>query len=617
MSAAGRKFDAQANKIRAGMTRVENGFKNAGAKLANLQTGLASLGAGVFLKGALEESMQFQRSLNMTKAVTGSTVEQMEMMRAKALEWGAQTQFSSVQVAGAMAELGKMGNKTNEIISLMPGTMALAAAGEIEMAQAANYTMGILNQFGMELDNAGTVADVLAKGASMAATSVDGIASAMSNTGLQAQMAGLTIQDTTAALAAMASKNLEGAEAGTMMMNTLKALQVMPDKVREGFEGMGINIDNFRDSTTGQMTDFWGLIEAMKEAGATGAQLGEMFDVRAMKGMAVLVGTSTEQLNEYRESLSDTVGASQEMADTLQEGLKPMIQFESMMQNLKVIVGTFAAEALLPVLTKFNIWFGNLQKNNPQLLKMATYVLMGVTALGAILIPLGLMLSTIGTLISIIKTLTFVTKIWTAIQWLLNGALSANPIALIILGVIALTTAIILAVKYWNQITSAVKTAWDWLWKMYDSFQAIILIFNPFAIGIITVINVIKSLITSWGEITSAFREGGFIAGIKAIGIAILEGIVKPFESALLIGNKFLGLIGGVAGKVKSFFTGGETEATSPYSARSPEAPMPYSTAQNATAEASVKVYTEEGMGVKPFESGGNLGYNMQGSYAR
>ena len=620
MSKSQIKFQAGANKISSKLGTLQTKFQNTGAKLASLQTGLAALGAGVFLKSTLSEVMEFQKSLNLTQAVTGATNDQMDIMKAKALEWGSQTQFSSKQVAAAMGELGKMGNDTNQILSLMPGTMALAAAGELDMADAANFTMGILNQFGRGLEDAGLVADILATGASGAATSVGGIASAMNNAGLTASMAGLNIRDTTVALMAMASKNIEGAEAGTLFKNAMKSLIVMTDKTRGGFAKMGINIDQFRDSTTGQVTDFFGLITAMKATGEEGQKLmAETFDIRAMQAFAAITGTSAEQMNVYRDSLADVDGAAEKMKNTLNKDMEHLIQFQSIMQNLKVIMGAFLSEALVPVLTKFNQWMGNMQTNHPVLLKTITLAMVFVTALGAILIPLGLLISSIGTIIGLIKTSVILIKLWTGVQIAFNAVMSANPIALVIIAIAALVAATILIIKHWDKVTAALSAAWNWFVKVYDIIKPLIVILGGPIIGpLIFFIEVIRSLVSSWNEIKAAFMDQGFIAGLKAIGQAIFNGLIAPFAAFKDLIDKIQGGVGGAAAAIKELF--GKSEggaAVSPYAAASPYAPGLARQAMNIDANASVSVYTESEMSVQPFKPSGNLGYNMSGSESR
>lgn len=69
---------------------------------------------------------------------------------------------------------------------------------------------------------------------------------------------------------------------------------------------------------------------------------------------------------------------------------------------------------------------------------------------------------------------TAATAAWTAVQWLLNVAMLANPIGLVILAIIALIAIVILIVKnfdtlkavaidVWDSIKQAISAAWAWL----------------------------------------------------------------------------------------------------------------------------------------------------------
>lgn len=65
-----------------------------------------------------------------------------------------------------------------------------------------------------------------------------------------------------------------------------------------------------------------------------------------------------------------------------------------------------------------------------------------------------------------------VTKVWTATQWLLNVALTANPIGLVIVAVAALVAAIVIAYKHSDKFRAIVQAsmrgvvaAFKWLWN--------------------------------------------------------------------------------------------------------------------------------------------------------
>lgn len=56
------------------------------------------------------------------------------------------------------------------------------------------------------------------------------------------------------------------------------------------------------------------------------------------------------------------------------------------------------------------------------------------------------------------------------------------------------------------------------------------------------------SLVTHWDSIKEAFQDGGILAGIKRIGIVLLDAIIKPVEQLLDWLAKIPGL-GGLASK--------------------------------------------------------------------
>ncbi|MEV0608132.1 phage tail tape measure protein [Polymorphospora rubra] len=70
------------------------------------------------------------------------------------------------------------------------------------------------------------------------------------------------------------------------------------------------------------------------------------------------------------------------------------------------------------------------------------------------------------------KAAAIATKVWTGVQWLWNAAMSANPIGLIVIGVLALVAAIVIAYKRSETFRNIVQGAWEgiqtaatWAWE--------------------------------------------------------------------------------------------------------------------------------------------------------
>ncbi len=115
----------------------------------------------------------------------------------------------------------------------------------------------------------------------------------------------------------------------------------------------------------------------------------------------------------------------------------------------------------------------------------------------------------------------------TGAQWLLNAAMSANPIGLVIVAIAALIALVTVAVM------------------KFDSWGAALLLFlGP--VGM--VVSAFKLFYDQWESIKKAFTTDGIIGGIKRIGIVLLDVVLKPLQQVLGF-LKDMPLIGGMATK--------------------------------------------------------------------
>lgn len=110
-----------------------------------------------------------------------------------------------------------------------------------------------------------------------------------------------------------------------------------------------------------------------------------------------------------------------------------------------------------------------------------------------------------------------VTKTATAAQWLLNAALSANPIGLVIVAIGALIGLVVLIVRKW------------------ESWGAAISVFlGPLGLAI----SLFQSFRKNWEMIVSSFRTDGIIGGLKAIGKTIIDALLFPIQQLLTLLSK-------------------------------------------------------------------------------
>lgn len=129
-------------------------------------------------------------------------------------------------------------------------------------------------------------------------------------------------------------------------------------------------------------------------------------------------------------------------------------------------------------------------------------------------------------------------KIATGAQWLWNAAITANPIGLIIVGIAAAIAIIVVLISRIDRVRNAV----DGFFQRIREAKGIGgMILQCIAVPFETVWNVLKGI----GDAFAVFKSGGIIAGIKMLGVALLQGLATPLSYVFSLLAKIPGL-GGV-----------------------------------------------------------------------
>lgn len=139
-----------------------------------------------------------------------------------------------------------------------------------------------------------------------------------------------------------------------------------------------------------------------------------------------------------------------------------------------------------------------------------------------------------------------VMKVAQAVQWAFNAAMAANPIGLVVAAIVALIAIIVVMVIKWKEITSAVDGFFAKIRNMTGVGGAILkFLVTPFE----TAWRMIRSVF----DIFAAFKAGGFLNGLKMIGLAILQWLVAPLQG-MLQALSFLPGIGTLSEKMNNWF---------------------------------------------------------------
>ena len=340
------------NDAAAGATK---GFKNVirNDAFQAAAVGAAALGTG--LTRAVRTAADFQSGMLKVKAISGANEEQFKSLTAKAKELGRTTQFSARQASDAMGFLAMAGYDTNQILSATPQMMNLAAAGGLELGEAADIASNILGGMGLKIEDTALVTDVLAKAASSGNTNIQMMGEAFKYVAPTAAQAGASIQDMGGAMALLGNSGIQASVAGTGLRSVLLNLSGANESANKAMARL--NIQN--KDAAGNMRPLADILGDVEKA-MDGANMGtaermelqkQLFGKTAVATGAILQEASANgELAAMVAKVTDSKGAAGEMADIQNSGFEgSMKRLSSAAEGLAIAFGTPLLDPLASV----------------------------------------------------------------------------------------------------------------------------------------------------------------------------------------------------------------------------------------------------------------------------
>jgi TP901 family phage tail tape measure protein len=224
--------------------KLSKGLQQNAQHVDQLSNKAGLLGAGlVGMFGlAAKKAADFDQAMSSVEATGEGAAKSIDSLRAAALQAGKTTVYSATESANAIENLAKAGVSTADILGGgLTGSLNLAAAGELEVADAAEIASTAMAQFGKTGKDVNHIADLLAAGAGKANGEVADLGQAFGQVGLVASGMNLSIEETTGTLAAFASQGLLGSDAGTSFKAMLQSLANPSKESAALMEQLGIN----------------------------------------------------------------------------------------------------------------------------------------------------------------------------------------------------------------------------------------------------------------------------------------------------------------------------------------------------------------------------------------
>ncbi|HHQ4582824.1 TPA: phage tail tape measure protein [Aeromonas hydrophila] len=451
---------------------------------SNMAMGATTVAGGVMaIQGALGPAIEMDRalaevaSLDVQKEVLGALGREALKLSIQYGESATEIVRSSYDIQSAIAGL-----EGNELPAFTRASTTLAKATKADTATITNYmgTMyGIFEQQAKQMGKANWVEDVAGKTAlavQLFKTTGQGMADAFGAIGANATAAGISMDEQFAVLGQLQA-TMSGGEAGTKFKAFLAG-------VGGAQKALGLQ---FTDAA-GNMLPVLTIMDKLKAkygetmSVAEGDELKKAFGSDEAVAMIKLLMTNTKGLATNINALANThgMGKAEQMAAAMTDQWERVTQawfairaaaFGVVLPAINAVVGVFA-DGATTVLRWTHLF--------PNLTKVISYALLAIVGLSMVTgtwmlvagvaklatLGLGIAWSVIMAPLNLLKAGLVAFR---AIMLAVNIAMYANPIGLIIAGIVLLIGTVAAVIYYWDDLKQTLAD-----WGVFDAVQAMI-----------------------------------------------------------------------------------------------------------------------------------------------
>ena len=498
------------DKVTAPLGKVKTSFSDLAEQGQNniktMGLGLAGMvGAGVAISQSLEPALEMNRALGEVRSL-GVAEDALTALNQKALEFSvAYGENARDFAASAYAIEGAIKGLTGSQLATFTNTSNLLAKATKSDAETMGAYVGTMyNLFKTQADAMGKSEWVEKMGGQTALAAqlfrTDGaqLKDAFKEVGQIANTAGVDLAEQFAVIGSLSS-TMEGGDAGGLYKSFFENIGAASEKL-----GMKFNDQN------GQLMPMADILAKLEgkfgdlNSAAAGTKLTEAFGGEGARVITALA-KDTDRFKNSLDKLGKVRGL-EDAANMAKAMVDPWQQFAAAVEALRIAFGQALIPILAPLMDRLSGIAGTLTRwtqlfpNITRVIGIVVLTILGLTAaMAALTFVVGLSKMVWLALVVVWKVLTwtgyrsiamflfhaamsiaFVTGLilmvtwmglvkgamllWQGAIWLVNAAMYANPIGLIIAGIVALVAIVGAAIYYWDDLASALMNTVAFKW---------------------------------------------------------------------------------------------------------------------------------------------------------
>lgn len=591
---------ALTDKVTAPLAKVTAGFNDLAEKseanIKQIGTGVAGLwGSLTGIEASLEPALQVNRALGDVRSL-GVAEDALSALNAKALDFSVSYGESAESfVASAYKIEGAIKGLAGEQLATFTNTSSvLAKATKTDQDVMSEYVGTLYNLQKQQADAMGKSQWVEKLGGQTALavqlfrTSGEQMKEGFKEAGAIATASGIDLAEQMAVIGSLSS-TMEGGDAGGRYKAFFENIGNASEKLGIKFTDTNGKVMPMLDILAKLQGKFGDLRNA-----AANAKLVEAFGGEGAQVIGALA-QDTGRLKNGMDQLGKVRGLEQaeKMAQAM---VDPWQQFGQAVQSLRIAFGQALIPMLQPLMTRLvevgktlTRWT-QLFPNVTRVLGIATLAVLGITAaLSALTVMVGLSrmamvgLNVVWTLLTwtgwrsiamfvahsiqcvllVARVLAMIAVLglakgamllWQGAIWLVNAAMMANPVLLVVVGIVALVAAVTAAIVYWDQLSAAIMNtaAFQWVSEQLQKLSAwfssmggwsgmakaawdgIVAIFQKAISSLVDMLNKIPgvNIETSFGDLPAVPAVPEIPGQTMPIGVTPIPGPQLPLPSA-------------------------------------------------------------------------------------
>lgn len=350
----------------------------------------AMIAGGLIVAGlaaAVASAAQFETSMRNANSIMHQSEAEFRATSAAVLDMSRRLPQSATNLANGLYDIASSGFQGADGLKILHAAAVSATAGMSDTATAARAITGVLNAYGMEADDAAHVSDVLFQTVNVGVLTFEELAQNVGDYTSTAAALGVSVEETSAALATMTLAGINAAESSTALNRVLSSFIKPTDAMSAALRGMGYESGTAAVEALGLK----GAVEAVDRASGGSVQsIAEMYgEVRAIKGALALTAAEGENYADSTDAIataSDGAGAAQEAYNEQSKAFSVQLsQAKNSVNALAIEIGT----RFLPMLSSGAKVVGNVADALASLPGPIQSVVIGATALAGVIALTG------------------------------------------------------------------------------------------------------------------------------------------------------------------------------------------------------------------------------------